>query len=81
VESVVGSNWVGLAAPAGTPRDIVDKLNREVNRLLKMPEVIERFAAVGTEPGGSSPEELATKIREESARFARILGQINLKAE
>lgn len=78
---VVGSNWSGIAAPAGTPRAIITKLNAEMNRILKLPDVIERFAAVGSEPGGGSPEDFAARIKDETARFAKVIQQTGIKVE
>jgi tripartite-type tricarboxylate transporter receptor subunit TctC len=73
------SQWVGVAAPAGTPRAIIDKVNADMQLVLKLPEVRERLGAVGSEPGGSTPEEMAARIRKESAEFAKIIERIQLR--
>lgn len=75
------SNWVAIVAPAGTPRDIIVKVNADANRALKLPDVRERFAGVGAEAVGSTPEELAAKIRSDSERYGKIAKQLNIKLD
>ena len=75
------SNWTAMAAPAGTPRDIVMKLNADANRALKSADVRERLAGVGSDAVGSTPEELGAKIAEESERYAKLIKAINIKLE
>ncbi|MFN7751356.1 MAG: Bug family tripartite tricarboxylate transporter substrate binding protein [Pseudomonadota bacterium] len=67
------STWWGLMAPAATPRPIIDRLNAELGRTLKLPEVRERFEAVGAEPRHTTPEEFAAVIRAEIPRFAKLV--------
>jgi tripartite-type tricarboxylate transporter receptor subunit TctC len=64
--------WVGLLAPAGTPRDIVVKLNGEVVRLLRTPEVQASFAAAGVEPVPKSPEAFGAYVRSEFEKWRRV---------
>jgi tripartite-type tricarboxylate transporter receptor subunit TctC len=71
--------WYGMLAPAGTPKPIVAKLNAEMRRILALPEVAERLAAI--EMLGSSPEELGTFMRSEIDRWTPIIKQLGLKAE
>ena len=75
------SNWVAMVAPAGTPRDIIAKVNADANRALKMSDVRERLAAGGADPVGSTPEELATKIRDDSDRYGKTVGLLKLKLD
>ena len=75
------SNWTALAAPAGTPREIIVKVSADTNRVLKMPDVRERLAVVGSVVLGSTPEELTTLIRDESERYAKLAKQLNLKLD
>ncbi len=75
------SNWTGLAAPAGTPREIIAKINVDTNRVLKMPDVRERLAVGGSVVLGSTPEELTQLIRDESERYAKLAKQLNLKLD
>ena len=70
-----------MVAPAGTPRDIIAKINADANRALKMPDVRERLAAVGADAVGSTPEELATRIRDDSERYGKTVGLLKLKLD
>ena len=74
-------SWQGVLAPAGTPRDVVQKLNAELRRILVMPDVKERLAAQGTEVWADTPESLATFMRAEIARWAKVVKQVGLKIE
>lgn len=67
------SNWFAYFVPAGTPADAIAKLNSEVNRALKLPEVREKLSSVGAEVVASSPEELAKFWRTESDKFAQLI--------
>jgi tripartite-type tricarboxylate transporter receptor subunit TctC len=73
--------WFGLVAPAGTPRDVVQKLNAEVTRILTMPDVRERFMAQGVEPVGSTPEQFGDHIRAQMAKWAKVVSDAGVKAE
>jgi tripartite-type tricarboxylate transporter receptor subunit TctC len=81
VPEFAASQWVGVALPAGTPRSVVEKANRDMNQVLKMPEVRERLNALGSEPAGTTAAEMAARMREESAQFARIVQRIKLKLD
>jgi len=67
------SNWFAYFVPAGTPPDIIAKLNAEVTRALKLPDVREKLASVGADVVASSPEELARFVRSESDKFAQLI--------
>lgn len=67
------SAWFGLAAPAGTPKAIVERLNMEMNAILAMPEIRERLESLGMETLGGSPAEFATFIRSEIIRWGPIV--------
>ena len=73
--------WQGILAPAKTPRPVIDKLQRAVVSLLKQPDTVERLAATGSDPVGSTPEELAAKIKKELAYFGRIIKAANIRIE
>ena len=71
----VAESWFVLVAPAGTPQPIIDKLSAEVDRILKKPEVAERFAKLGATPVGGTPKQLgdfiaASTLFEEALRLA-----------
>ncbi|WP_332824333.1 Bug family tripartite tricarboxylate transporter substrate binding protein [Ramlibacter sp.] len=65
--------WYALFAPAGTPKAIVQQLNAEINKALEAKDVQEKLAGVGTEPYKANPEQLATVVREDLPRWARIV--------
>lgn len=73
------SNWTALAAPAGTPRDIIMKINAAANRALKMEDVQKRLEAAGSVALGSTPEGAAAKMREESEHYGKLIKAIDLK--
>ena len=65
--------WIALFAPAGTTRPVVDKLNAEVNKALKLPEVVQALSGVGLEPWSSSPEELGARIKADYEKYGRLI--------
>lgn len=65
--------WFGLLAPAGLPQDIVNKLNSEVAKLVKRPEIIERLHKQGIEPGSMGPEDFAQLLRKDFDRMAKVV--------
>jgi tripartite-type tricarboxylate transporter receptor subunit TctC len=67
------SNWFAYFVPAGTPADVITRLNAEVNRGLQFQDVKEKLAAVGAEAVGTTPEELAKFVRAETEKFARLI--------
>jgi tripartite-type tricarboxylate transporter receptor subunit TctC len=67
------SLWQGVLVPAGTPPDVVAKLNAEINRVLAMPDVRERIGALGATPAGNTPEQFAAFIRGEMARWTKLV--------
>jgi len=73
--------WFGLVAPAGTPREIVQKLNAEVLKILAMPDVRERFLAQGVEPVGSTPEQFGEHIRAQMSKWSKVVQDAGVKAE
>jgi len=75
------TTWFGLLAPAKTPRDIVTRLNAEVGKILAGREVGERFVSEGIEPSGDTSEQFARFIRDEIAKYAKVIKAANLKGE
>jgi tripartite-type tricarboxylate transporter receptor subunit TctC len=65
--------WYNMFAPARTPRPIVERINVEINRMLKQPEVRERLQALGVSPLGGTPEELGKYLRFEVTRWAKLI--------
>ena len=79
--NVQGTSWYGLFAPAGTPADIVAKLNAEANKALQSPEVKERLLALGTTPKVGSPQVLADLLKGEIPRLTRLIRERNIKTD
>jgi tripartite-type tricarboxylate transporter receptor subunit TctC len=75
------SLWYGLLAPAGTPRPVIEKLNRAVGRLLESKDVTERLQAQGAEPMRGTPDAFAAFMRQEMAKWAPVVRTANVKAE
>jgi tripartite-type tricarboxylate transporter receptor subunit TctC len=73
--------WVGVFAPAGTPPDIVDKISKDVARLLQSPEVKERFANLGAEPMPMTPAEFRNFVRAEIEESAKVIKAAGIKAQ
>lgn len=73
--------WFGLAVRAGTPDDIVRRLQGEASRALATPAVRERLVALGATPGGGTPEEFAAFIRGESTRWGKLVRDAGIRAE
>jgi tripartite-type tricarboxylate transporter receptor subunit TctC len=75
------ASWYGILAPAATPREIILKLHAEVVKGLALPDLRERYAGLGIEPVGNTPEQFATEIREDIARWAKVVRAANIRAE
>ncbi|OGA54830.1 MAG: hypothetical protein A3F74_18435 [Betaproteobacteria bacterium RIFCSPLOWO2_12_FULL_62_58] len=73
------STYLGILAPAGTPRDIVMKLNAALRKVIDMPGVRERFRGLGADPGASTPEQFGKVIREELNKWRNLARTANLK--
>jgi len=74
-------SWYALMAPAGTPPEIVTKLQREISRIVQLPEIRDKLAGLGAEPVGNTPTELAAMIKSESARYAALVQKAGIKAD
>jgi tripartite-type tricarboxylate transporter receptor subunit TctC len=73
--------WIGVFAPAGTPREIADKLNAEVVRIVNLPDIHEKLAGMGVEPLGNSSEQMAEWIRREIAKYGPVVKAGNIRVE
>ncbi len=65
--------WNGLTAPARTPRDVINKINADVTKLVKTPELVERLKADGSDPAGYSVEQYQKFLRDETAKWAKVI--------
>ncbi|MGY6270745.1 tripartite tricarboxylate transporter substrate binding protein [Achromobacter denitrificans] len=75
------SSWWGVMAPAGTPKDVVALLNRQINAVLADPEVRGYFAGLGMQPTGGTPEAFGRHIAEETDRWRAVVKQAGVKIE
>lgn len=75
------SSWFGLFVPASTPAAVVDKLFKDTSRVLKSPDVIERFAKEGAEPVGSTPAEFNNYVRTEFVKYNKVIKDNGIKAD
>jgi tripartite-type tricarboxylate transporter receptor subunit TctC len=73
--------WFGWVAPAKMPSEIVVRLNREIVRILHLPEMQERLRQLGSDPVGNSPAEFAAFIKSENSKWAKVIKQANIRAE
>jgi tripartite-type tricarboxylate transporter receptor subunit TctC len=73
--------WFGTVAPAGTPTEVISKLNSEIRAALSVPEIRERALAAGAEPLANSPQEFAAFIRAETKKWAEVIKAAGVKLE
>ena len=81
VQGYEAVGWFGIVAPAGTPPDIVNRLNREIASALSVPEIRERALAAGAEPATNTPQEFATMIRDETRKWAQVIRAAEIKLQ
>jgi len=78
VKGYEATTWFGLMAPAKTPKDIIARWNAEVDKILKSPDLQKRFIADGLEPMGDSPQAFDKFVRDEIAKYERVVKAANL---
>jgi tripartite-type tricarboxylate transporter receptor subunit TctC len=78
---IAGDSWVGVLAPAGTPRDIIALLNREITKIIATPDMQARLTELGYDPVASSPEEFGRRIKTEIATWAGVIHAAHIKGE
>ena len=76
-----GSGWLGVGAPRGTPADIIDKLNKEINAVIADPSMTARLVDLGTEPDLMTPAQFGKLIAEATEKWAKVIKFANIKAE
>ncbi|HZR60272.1 MAG TPA: tripartite tricarboxylate transporter substrate binding protein [Xanthobacteraceae bacterium] len=81
VPGYAAPTWSGVIAPAGVPRPIVDKLNAALNRAIASPAFKARFASIGDEPAGGTPEEFAALIASDSKKWGEVIQRAGIKFE
>jgi tripartite-type tricarboxylate transporter receptor subunit TctC len=75
------AGWFGVFAPAGTPREVVNKLSAEITRILTLPDVKARYGALGAEPGPGNPDECAAFLKSEIAKWAKVIRDSGAKLD
>ncbi|MCM2329360.1 MAG: tripartite tricarboxylate transporter substrate binding protein [Lysobacter sp.] len=75
------SSWVGILAPAKTPRPVIDRLNKEMNALLTSPEVIERLAKLGIVATPGTPEQFGEQMKADLAKYGPVVKAAGIKTE
>lgn len=75
------ANWMGIFAPAGTPRPVIERLNAAINNATRTAELRERLSGQGAEPLSGTPEDLAVYLRRELDKYGRIIREAGVKAE
>ena len=75
------TNWFGLMLPAGTPRDVVQRINADIAKVLKMPDVRERLLGMAAEPVGSTPEQFSVFLKSETEKWAKVIKDGAITAE
>jgi len=73
--------WIGFMAPAGTPKNVIDKLSGETRKIMQDPELKQRFFNAGLEPAGSTPAEFAEFMKKQNDRYASVVKQAGVKAD
>ncbi len=76
---IEGDSWVGFVPPAGTPKDIIATLNRDIVQIIAQPDMKERLATLGFDPVGSTPGEFATRIKSELATWSKVIHAAGIK--
>ena len=73
--------WFGVLAPAATPKDVLQRLNAEMVKIIQSPEFRKRMEEIGAEPIGNSPEQMARQIKDETEKFARLVKDAKVTIE
>jgi tripartite-type tricarboxylate transporter receptor subunit TctC len=79
--NIEGDSWVGVLVPRGTPREVIDLLQREIAKIVAEPDMNARLAELGYDPVASTPEEFAARIKREIATWGKVIRDANIKAE
>jgi tripartite-type tricarboxylate transporter receptor subunit TctC len=73
--------WIGYAAPPGTPKEVTAKLSAEIAKAMQAPDLKERYLSLGMDPASNTPDEMASFLRSEQARYGSIIKSANIKVE
>jgi len=75
------TQWYGMVAPTKTPKQVISKMNGEVLRILRLPEVVDQFAQIGANPTGTNPEEFNAFIRSEMEKWGRVVKTVGIRPD
>jgi tripartite-type tricarboxylate transporter receptor subunit TctC len=81
VPGFVVNQWYALLAATGTPRSVIERLNRDTNKALTYPDVIGRFTADGAEAAGGTPQQLASHLKTEREKWAKVIKEAGIRGE
>jgi tripartite-type tricarboxylate transporter receptor subunit TctC len=81
VKGIAVEQWLGIVAPAGTPAPVLERLNAEIDKILAMPAVRERYLDVALEPIGGSIAQFAQRIRDDHERYGKVVKEIGMKLQ
>lgn len=81
ISDVEAINWYGMFVPAGTPKNVIDSLNKAVNRVMKDPEMKKKMYEIGVEPAPNSPTEFAALIQKDADKWARLIKAKNIRPQ
>jgi tripartite-type tricarboxylate transporter receptor subunit TctC len=81
LDGFVVNSWIGIFAPVKTPRPIVQKLQHEIAEVLKEPAVKERFAVLGNEPVGNTPDDFAAQVKADFALWEGVVKKAKIRIE
>jgi tripartite-type tricarboxylate transporter receptor subunit TctC len=79
--AITGDNWQGILVPAGTPKEVIAFLHRELSAILTLPAVKEQLAALGFEPIAGTPEEFGHHARAEFEKWAKVIKNSNIQPQ
>jgi tripartite-type tricarboxylate transporter receptor subunit TctC len=75
------TQWYGLLLPAGAPKEIVERLNKEIARAIANPKIAQLYVALGTQPLSNTPEEFLAFIKAEKEKWGKVIKTANIKAD
>ena len=75
------TQWYGLLLPAGAPKEIIDRLHKEIARAIANPKIAQLYVALGTQPLSNSPDEFSAFIKSEKDKWGKVIKTANIKAD
>jgi tripartite-type tricarboxylate transporter receptor subunit TctC len=74
-------SWFGMSVPTGTPKDIIDRLHKEIVRAIANPKISQLFVNLGTHPVSNSPDEFSAFIKAETEKWGKVIRSANITAD